>query len=80
MSDQSITYGGRLSERHGDEAALLAELLADLKGEAVSRGWHGAAVTAYRVDGGSRQIEIAPATGWALTVEALQAFRRGGRR
>jgi hypothetical protein len=80
MSDQSITYGGRLCERHTDEAALLAELLADLKGEAVRRAWPGAAVTAFRMNGESRQIEIAPAAGWALTVEALQAFRRGGRR
>jgi hypothetical protein len=79
MMDCSITCGGRLADRHSDEAALLAELLADMEAEAVRRGWPGAAVVAFRIIGDSRQIEIAPADGWALTIEALQAFRRGGR-
>ncbi len=58
---------------------MLAELLADLEAEAVRRGWPGAAVVAFRIAGDSRQIEIAPADGWALTIETLQAFRRAGK-
>lgn len=72
--DCSITYGGTLSDAQESEIELLAEVLEEVRHEAVRRGWTGARITAVRCVMLHRQIEIEPADQWALTVDDLQAI------